>query len=257
MSYYPHEPFWVQKNRRNKLAEKNMKKHEPTKGPSVIVEEKPVKKERVRGVTVKPLGLPEQFDVPEPLMKHEQWRFKTREFRYEIRRDHTKKQGWFILTEEVADILADYLKDKKTLEVASGTGYMANHLRQRGVEDYTAVDLYINYWEAGSPNYGSIVGDAFDHLNTDYDVVVMGWPPYADPFGKKVVKEMRGGQTLILQGEPWGGCTGTDQMFDLLGVHFTIDEELTEKLNDKHIQFDGIHDWWTVYHHKGPKAVRK
>lgn len=257
MSYYPFEPFWQRAQREKHYAAKKAKQPKTTKVPVTPVAEKPVKQKRVKGVSVKPLGLPEQFDIPEPLMQHEQWRFKTREFRYEMRREHVKKNGWYILTEEVAAVLTEFLKDKKTLEVASGTGYMANHLRQRGVKDYTAVDLYINYWEVDSPNYGSIVGDAFDHLNDDHDIVVMGWPPYGDPFGRKVVQQLRGGQTLILQGESYGGCTGCDRMFELLGKHFTVDEELTEKLNDKHIQFDGIHDWWTVYHHKDTKAVSK
>lgn len=256
MSYYPFEPFWVQKERRQRATAKNSGQP-ATKGPSVIVEEKTEKPERRRDVPVKPLGMPEQFDIPEPLMTHQQWRFLTREFRYEQRRDYTKKNGWFILTDETATHLAEFLKGKKTLEVASGTGYVAAHMRQRGVEDYTAIDLYVNYWHMDSPNYGSMVGDALDHDYSDYEVVVMGWPPLGAPFGRKVVQKLRKDQILILQGESWGGCTGSDQMFNLIGDHFNIDEELSDKLNEKHIQFDGIHDEWTVYRHKGPKALRK
>src|ERR1700690_3776114 len=193
MSYFPSQPYWALKDRRKKASGKNSGQL-ASKGPSVIVKEKVEPPKPSKTIPVKPLGLPEQFDTPEALMSHEQWRFLTRDFDWTRRSQHTKQKGWFITTEEVANILAEYLQGKKTLEVASGTGYLAAHLRQRGVEDYTAVDLYINYWEVDSPNYGSIVGDAFEHLNTDYDVVVMGWPPYADPFGRKVVQQMRGGQ---------------------------------------------------------------
>lgn len=256
MSYYPHEPFWVQKKRRQKLAAKNSGQP-ATKGPSVIVPEKPVKQEVYKPISVKPLGVPDQFDTPEPLMSHEQWRFLTRDFNWSRRSEYTKKNGWFITTEETAVILADYLKDKKVLEVASGTGYLAAHLRERGVADYTAVDLYINYWHPDSPNYGSIVGDALGHINQDYHVVVMGWPPLGSPFGRKVVQQMRGGQTLILQGESQGGCTGSDQMFYLIDDHFTYDQELSDRLNEYHTQFEGIHDEWAVYHHKAVKAVSK
>lgn len=255
MSVYHPYPFWLAKGRK-KATGKNSGQPS-TKGPSVIVKEKVEKPKREKPITVKPFGVPEVFDTPDDLMTHEQWRFLTREFRYEQRREHTKSKGWHITTAETAAVLANYLKGKKVLEVASGTGYLAAHMRRLGVEQYTAVDLYINYWEMNSPNYGSIVGDAFEHVDGDYDVIVMAWPPYAAPFGKDIVKRMRPGQTLILQGESWGGCTGSDKMFELLTDHFREDEDVSEELNFKHIQFDGIHDWWTVYHHKGTKVVNK
>lgn len=251
------EPFWTLRDRRKRAVAKSVKKHEPTKGPSVIVKEKVVKQEHVVPISVKPMGTPDQFDIPDPLMTHEAWRFLTRNHDWERRRKYTEKNGWFIPTEETVGILAEYLKDKKVLEVASGTGYLAAHLRQRGVADYTAVDLYVNYWEVDSPNYGSTVGDALEHVNQDYNVVVMAWPPYNAPFGRKVVQQMRGGQTLVLQGEGWGGCTGSDQMFQALDDYFVRDDELTDRLNEHHIQFESIHDEWTVYHHKAVKAVQK
>ena len=255
VSVYHGFPFWLQKGR-SKNRSKNSGQPN-SKYPAVIVtEKKAANQERPKPITVKPFGVPDQFDTPEPLMTHEQWRFVTRGFDYERRRKHTKNTGWHITTVETAEVLAEYLRDKKVLEVASGTGYLAAHMRQMGVKDYTAVDLYINYWEVSTPNYGSIVGDAFDHLNTDYDVVVMAWPPYASRFGADVVKQLYGKQTLILQGEPWGGCTGDDKMFQLLDDHFEYDEELSDRLNDKHSQFDGFHDWWSVYHHV-PKVGRR
>lgn len=167
---------------------------------------------------------------------------------YDVRCRYTSRIGWFILTTEVKEVLVNFLKSKRVLEVGSGTGYFAAHMKQGGVEDYNAVDIWDpQYWDERTTRYFGIDGDSLDYIDNSYDVIVMNWPPYADPFAHQVVKRMSKGQVLIYNGEGYGGCTGDNEFFNYLYEHFTLMKELDEKLNDHHISFPNIYDQWWVY----------
>lgn len=171
--------------------------------------------------------------------------------RWEYRWGHTGNVSWYILTKEVANKLAKIMRGKKVYEPASGRGYLASQMRLRGVDNYTAIDLLDESWyPEGLVNYGSAQGDAFELFQKDADIVVMTWPPYDDPFGLNVLKHMVSGQVLIFNGESQGGCTGCDGMFNYLRRFFTLDDDLSEELNDFHIRFWGINDHWYVYTRK-------
>lgn len=167
---------------------------------------------------------------------------------YDVRCRYTSRIGWFILTTEVKEVLVNFLKGKGVLEVGSGTGYFAAHMKQGGVEDYNAVDIWDpHYWDERTPRYFGIDGNSLDYIDNSYDVIVMNWPPYDEPFGHQVVKKMVKGQVLIFEGEGYGGCTGDDDFFNYLDEHFTPMKELDDKLNEHHIRFPGINDHWWVY----------
>lgn len=134
------------------------------------------------------------------------------------------------------------------LEVGSGTGYFAAHMKQGGVEDYNAVDICDPlYWDERTTRYFGIDGDSLDYIDNSYDVIVMNWPPYNEPFAHQVAKKMSKGQVLIFEGEGYGGCTGDRDFFNYLDEHFTPMEELDDELNKHHIRFPGINDYWWVY----------
>ena len=165
------------------------------------------------------------------------------------RRIYTRKVGWFILTNEVKQILVDFLKGKKVLEVGSGTGYLAYHMKEGGVEDYTAVDKReTRYWDPETTRiFEGIQGDALEFIKPEVDVVIMAWPPYDDPFGEMVLNRMTPGQILIYQGESYRGCCGNDEMFDEIEERFKTLQVIEDKLDDEHIRFDGYYDHWNVY----------
>ena len=167
---------------------------------------------------------------------------------YDVRCRYTSRIGWFILTTEVKEVLVNFLKGKRVLEVGSGTGYFAAHMKQGGVEDYNAVDIWDpQYWDERTPRYFGIDGDSLDYIDSSYDVIVMNWPPYDEPFAHQVVKKMSKGQVLIYSGQGSGGCTGDVDFFNYLDEHFTPMEELDDELNKHHIRFPGINDYWWVY----------
>lgn len=167
---------------------------------------------------------------------------------YQVRCRYTSRIGWFILTTEVREVLVNFLKGKRVLEVGSGTGYFAAHMKQGGVEDYNAVDIWDpQYWDERTTRYFGIDGDSLDYIDNSYDVIVMNWPPYDEPFAHQVVKKMAKGQVLIFEGEGYGGCTGDDDFFNYLDDHFTPIKELDDELNEHHIRFHGVNDHWWVY----------
>lgn len=209
-------------------------------------------------MSVKKPGVPESFAEPFPLMSLQDWKqfqdHTFEDFFNELVHDakqrdaYVRNNAWFILTTENADYLANFLKDKKTLEVGAGTGYMAAHLRKRGVKDYRAVDMWSSgYWTHDIANYGSECGDALEVDFDPYDVVVMTWPPMGSDFAHQVVKKMRVGQILIHEGEGIWGCTGSDAFYYYLDDAFERDEEMTMELERHHIRFGGMRDNWSVF----------
>jgi len=248
MKLIPEQPFWQQKNGRKRRSEKNANQ-KSTKGPSVIVKEKDEPVRTSVAISVHSTT-PAVFHAPPALLPKAHWKAAEDDFSpsWEVRSKFVKDFCWFIPTLETVSVLAELLKGKKVVEPASGTGFLAAHLRLLGVTDYTAIDMFSSqYWETSTPNYGSIVGNALDYIRPEYDAVVLCWPPYAQPFGAEVVKRMVSGQVLILQGESWGGCTGDDDLFHILGSRFERVEEMEDMLNEHHVRFYGINDYWEVH----------
>lgn len=169
--------------------------------------------------------------------------------KYEVRHKHTQETAWFILTDEVANILGTYLKGLKVVEVFAGTGYLAHHLRKRAGltrHEYKAYDNQSSYRMTG--RYPGVTKkNAFMAPIKKADVVIMTWPPYDTNDAARVVKKMRAGQVLIYNGESWGGCTGDDEFFSVLEDQFQPLTPTLNALDDVHVRFQGINDYWGVY----------
>lgn len=168
---------------------------------------------------------------------------------WETRHEHTRNIGWCVLTKEVAQILGDFIKGSRVVEVFAGTGYLAHHLRDvSGLsrKEYRAYDIMRGYpYDRRYP--GVTRKNAFMAPIKDADIVIMTWPCYANNNASRIVKKMKVGQCLIYNGESEGGCTGDDEFFDILSNKFTYLEGLSERLDDHHFRFFGIHDRWTIY----------
>lgn len=55
-----------------------------------------------------------------------------------------------------------------------------------------------------------------------YDVILLSWPPYSKPFGAEVLKMIKEGTYVIYIGEEEGGCTGDDEMFQIIETQFDV-----------------------------------
>lgn len=181
-------------------------------------------------------------------------------FSYREREVYIRKYGFVLLTNEVLTELSTFLSDKKTLDVCAGTGSLCYHLALRGV-DISACDIGGEHFH----NYGmrsvwkrDHEVDCFTLLPGKYEAVVLSWPQYNTSFAAKVLNAMSVGQFLIYQGEGHGGCTGDDEFFEILeSDEWEVLDELTKRLNDHHVKFQGIYDRWGVYRKKAvvPKQL--
>lgn len=168
---------------------------------------------------------------------------------WDTRTQHTRQLGWFVLTKEVAEILGDFIKGSRVVEVFAGTGYLAQKLRERSGltrQEYRAYDVYRGYaYDQRFP--GVTIKNAFMAPIKQADIVIMTWPCYDNNHASRIVKKMVPGQCLIYNGESCGGCTGDDEFFEVLEEKFTLLEGLSDRLDDHHYQFFGIHDRWAIY----------
>ena len=158
--------------------------------------------------------------------------------------------GYTNLTSETLDSLAPHLKDKKCLEICSGTGLLAHQLQLRDI-DVLPTDIADNK----SNTYSPLRVDSFtDIMQIDglkaikkikADVLILAWPPYDNPIAASALelffKENPKGQILYV-GEGKYGCTADDRFFDLI-------DELNIKVNFLNIKYkplNGIHDSFSM-----------
>lgn len=168
---------------------------------------------------------------------------------WNLRTHIVKKSSWFLLCREQVELLTSFLKNKKTIEIAAGTGYLAATLRKNGVVDYRAIDVRDDtYYGKKGIDYGIERLDFYslplEELHS-YECVVATWVPYNTPLGTQIAERMRPGQYLLLQGEGEWGCTGDDDLFDTLDKRFTLIDDLFEEFDQP--QWFGIHDRWQLY----------
>lgn len=167
---------------------------------------------------------------------------------YKARCEYIATASWFILVKEQAEILANFLKGKKVLEVCAGVGYLAAHMRQLGVTDYIAIDVFGKNHPSGNVNYGVTQRSAFNVTVAKADVVIMTWPNYNSNLADTIVRQMRKDQVLIYQGEDWGGCTGDDRFHRYIGNpdKFVELSLISQRLKHYQVQWSGIYDEFTV-----------
>ena len=211
----------------------------------------------------------ELFHNPEslpysPIVVAEIKRLRTINFVFEtyIRDSYIMNYGFSIITKELIDELKMFIRDRKVLEVMGGNGYLSRCLHEAGV-DIICTDT--NEWatnEESDPMYKKWINtcypieqlaavEAIEKYN-DRDVVIMSWPPYCEPTDVDVLNKcLWRGKTLIYIGESEGGCTGTDQFFEIvddLGDKGKVRHNLYSSYNDDGgttfdmLQFFGLHD---------------
>lgn len=188
-----------------------------------------------QGETKMPLPYPRLADIIEPMTYSQQW---------DVREEYTQHVGWSLLTMDTALQLANICYGRRVADLGCGTGYLTYVLRKLGVEDITAYDITVH----PHPFIDDI--QQADYTNIDlsqYDVILLSWPPYDKPQAALVAARIQPHQLLIYQGEGHGGCTGDDTFHLMLRSDFASVEEFTVNLNARHLNFYGIQDSWAVY----------
>jgi SAM-dependent methyltransferase len=171
--------------------------------------------------------------------------------RFMARDAYIAQYGFVVLTTETIDALGKLCAGKFVLDAGSGTGYLASRLVTRGV-DVLASDMGGETMSEYGMRHCYLrdhEGDTRLLLPGEFDVVLLCWPPYGEPFGFDVARTMRSGQVLVVQGEGPHGCTGDNSLFETVQDEscFTPLSDWTHALNEYHLRFEGIHDSWQVW----------
>lgn len=161
-----------------------------------------------------------------------------------IRETYLAKYSHAIITNELVDSLVKLCKDKKAVELGSGSGYLSHLLKLKGV-DITTVDTADWYTERviRKPD---IIGSYREMDFSDYDVVIMPWPNYESNAAAQVLKGLNENQLFIYCGEGLRGCCGDDDLHQTLAYHWKpVSEDYGLAANS--IVFPRIRDYWGAY----------
>lgn len=132
-----------------------------------------------------------------------------------------------LLTQEFIEILATspYIKGKRVLEVFAGSGILSLGLEFHGIDVHPTDDL--TWFGKGGPRYPHcvLVNDveeldaleAVKKYGSEYDVLLMSWPPIDDSITIEACREWNRIHTsglIVYIGEPEGGATGCQEIYD-------------------------------------------
>ena len=161
-----------------------------------------------------------------------------------IRETYLAKYSHAIITNELVESLVNICKDKKVVELGSGSGYLSHLLELEGV-DITTVDT-ADWYTDKVIRKPDIVGSYREMDFSAYDVVIMSWPNYQSNAATEVVKGLNEKQIYIYCGEGYGGCCGDNDLHDTLDQHWEHLED-DHGLNANSLVFSRVHDFWRAY----------
>jgi tetratricopeptide (TPR) repeat protein len=172
--------------------------------------------------------------------------------RYGVRGVLVRKYSWAIPNEEALTTIRDL---GPIVEIGAGSGYWSAMLKARGA-DIKSFDIaplgtpdgVKNYYHGASDRAWTEIlpGDESTAALYPERTLMLSWPPYGEPVAYNALKNFKG-DTLVYIGEGYSGCTGDDAFHELLEAEW----ESTKYVDIP--QWDGIHDYLTVYKRK-PKV---
>lgn len=160
---------------------------------------------------------------------------------FQMQNTMRQKHGMFgIVTRQLCAELAEWIGDRKVLEIMAGCGWLAKGLSEAGVSvvatdsmkwfEYGAYSQWTNVHHVRK--LGAI--SAVRRLGKKCDVLVLSWPHFQDKNHVRAIREWPAGKPVLYIGEGPGGCCAGDEFFDL--VDFDC------KRFEYH-PFYGLHDW--------------
>lgn len=162
-----------------------------------------------------------------------------------IRDIFTEKIGFALISEKFIKKLAEWIGERKCLEIMSGTGALAASLKKEGVSCIATDNFSWGEWNF-TQNYWTEIEnidclDAIEKYAKEVDIVIMSWCPMEDIGYEALMKmrEVNPNLIMLMIGEGEGGCTGSNLLYENLIV---IEHEETMKLNEVFRCWDGIHD---------------
>ena len=177
------------------------------------------------------------------------------------RMSYTHAVSWHLTNEIIIDMLCKY---SPVLSVGSGKGFTESIAKKNGCDiictdecavennpyhtkrDFICIKEYNQYLNNKSfMDIETIKATKAIKKYPDRNVF-MAWCPYSENMGYDVVKVIKN-QVLMCIGEPEGGCTGNDKMFNYLYNNYNVIDSISIP------QWGGMHDGLTIYKRKETK----
>lgn len=153
-------------------------------------------------------------------------------------------QGYPLVSKDWIKPLAEWIGDRKCLEIMAGKGTLSYALQSEG-KSVIATDGY-NWSQFDFNSLWTDVEkidalEAIEKYGKNVDIIIMSWC-YMDELGYQSLLKMREvnpNAIMLYIGEPHGGCTGSDSLYENM---IKIDDKDIDKINDIYPTWRGIHD---------------
>lgn len=157
------------------------------------------------------------------------------------------KYAWAIPNDNAIELLAGM---GPIIEMGAGNGYWAKLIVDAGgtIEPYDVKPGQHHYNAVPRTVWYPVIDGGPDQITVRHKdwVLLLVWPPYQGALAFDALTRFLevGGKTVVFVGESSGGCTADDRFFELLDARF-------DEVGDTDIpQWDGLHDYLTVYQRK-------
>lgn len=145
--------------------------------------------------------------------------------------------------------LAEWIGERKCLEVMAGRGWLTHGLRQKGVS-ITATDDFSWHKLNQYKKWNNLVTDvenldaveSVEKYGRDIDILIMAWP-FMDDTAYRVIKklyEVNPNAVVLYCGEGYGGCTADESFFG--SFDRTDDETFYDNVASKYTSWYGVYD---------------
>lgn len=134
--------------------------------------------------------------------------------------------------------LANWLGNRKVLEIQCGKGYLAKALKQYGI-DIIATDDF-SYWNINSFIIDDAIQmdrvEAIERFEKDVDILLLSWPRFDDLALVKDLMLWPEDKPIIYIGEGSSGCCACPEFFEY------YEHERLEKVNKHYNSWSSIYD---------------
>lgn len=147
---------------------------------------------------------------------------------------------WIVIADTWLKPLADWIGDRKCLEIMAGGGWLTKGLENHGVSIVATDDFS---WEGRHSMMVPLVHITAEdavyaaRLSPEMEIMIVSWPPYSDGQGDVIVQACDAWgekRPIVYIGETSGGCNAPDEFFD----RFAIDESAPEI---------DLPQWWGIH----------
>lgn len=194
-----------------------------------------------------------------PVAFYRKWRIDSPAVTYEYRSNQIKQIGFPIITAECVETLVELMKGRKVLDVGAGDCFVGEHLKSKGVDLKTLDE--VDYKDKPPSEWGynfetrfspDILGSVENIDISGFDLFFISWCDHEGGAATSVLRRMKPGDILVVNGESEGGCTASNGFFRTV-YNMAQKKKLRElvdymyKLNHDHIRYHAVHDHFTVY----------